>query len=98
MDHAVIMAAASPRELSSKDMRSGRVLIDMDQLLKKIPLSARTIQEMEKKGEFPQRFAIAPRRVVWDLDEVDTWIIERKEAARKIAAPGFIPVAASTRR
>ncbi|WP_370541775.1 MULTISPECIES: helix-turn-helix transcriptional regulator [unclassified Brenneria] len=36
---------------------------------------------MERRGEFPQRFNLTPRCVVWDLDEVEKWIEARKQAA-----------------
>ena len=46
-----------------------------------VPLSDSTIYEMEKRGEFPSRFALTPRCVVWDYEEVLAWIAARKEAA-----------------
>jgi len=52
-----------------------------------IPLAETTIYEMERRGEFPRRFNITPRCVVWDLAEVEAWIDERKQAPR-IGAPG----------
>ncbi|WP_210416965.1 AlpA family phage regulatory protein [Brenneria corticis] len=36
-----------------------------------VPLSETTIYEMEHCGEFPRRFNLTPRCVVWDLDEVE---------------------------
>lgn len=47
-----------------------------------VPLSETTIYEMERRGEFPRRFNLAPRCVVWDLAEVEAWIEERKQAPR----------------
>ncbi|MGL5837513.1 MAG: helix-turn-helix transcriptional regulator [Sphingorhabdus sp.] len=32
-----------------------------------MPLPDSTIFEMEKRGEFPHRFNLSPRCVVWDL-------------------------------
>jgi hypothetical protein len=47
------------RSLTMADLTvPGRVLIERQQLLKKIPLCARTIYDMEKRGEFPRRFTI----------------------------------------
>lgn len=46
-----------------------------------VPLSETTIYEMERHGEFPRRFNLTPRCVVWDLDEVEKWIEARKQAA-----------------
>lgn len=47
-----------------------------------VPLSETTIYEMERRGEFPRRFNLAPRCVLWDLAEVEAWIEERKQAPR----------------
>ena len=35
---------------------------------------------MEKRGDFPRRFNLTPRCVVWDLEEVETWLEARREA------------------
>jgi prophage regulatory protein len=66
----------------------GRVLILRPQLLKKVPLSARTIHDMEKRGEFPRHFTISPTKVAWDLAEVDAWIAARKAGAGQANRPG----------
>jgi prophage regulatory protein len=34
-----------------------------------VPLGETTIYEMEQRGEFPRRFALSPRCVVWDLGD-----------------------------
>lgn len=47
-----------------------------------VPLAETTIYEMERRGEFPRRFNLTPRCVVWDLNEVEAWIEERKQASR----------------
>lgn len=47
-----------------------------------VPLAETTIYEMERRGEFPRRFNLTPRCVVWDLAEVEAWIDERKQAPR----------------
>lgn len=47
-----------------------------------VPLSETTIYEMERRGEFPRRFNLTPRCVVWDLAEVEAWVKERKQAPR----------------
>lgn len=65
----------------------GRVLINRKQLLRKIPLSDRTILDMEKRGEFPRRFAISPRLVAWDLGEIDAWIQSQHTGASIIPPP-----------
>ncbi|WP_425350377.1 helix-turn-helix transcriptional regulator [Mesorhizobium temperatum] len=51
------------------------------QLREIVPLSDTTIYEMEQRGEFPRRFNLTPRCVVWDLAEVETWIEERRNAS-----------------
>ena len=47
-----------------------------------VPLAETTIYEMERRGEFPRRFNLTPRCVVWDLAEVEAWVEERKQAPR----------------
>ncbi|MBZ2209324.1 helix-turn-helix transcriptional regulator [Massilia soli] len=66
----------------------GKVIISRRQLLQKVPMCERTILDMEKRGEFPRRFAITPRLVGWDLDEVDEWIAKQKATAMQLASPG----------
>ncbi len=43
-----------------------------------VPLADSTIYEMEQRGEFPRRFALSPRCVVWDLAEVEAWLHARR--------------------
>ena len=51
------------------------------QLRQIVPLADTTIYEMEQRGEFPRRFHLTPRCVVWDLAEVEVWIEERRRAS-----------------
>jgi predicted DNA-binding transcriptional regulator AlpA len=44
-----------------------------------VPLADSTIYEMEKRSEFPRRFNLTPRCVVWDLGEVETWLEQRRQ-------------------
>ncbi|SEF96129.1 helix-turn-helix transcriptional regulator [Bosea lathyri] len=56
-----------------------------------VPLADSTIYEMEKRGEFPRRFNLTPRCVVWDLEEVEVWLEQRRQASlagRAKIAPG----------
>lgn len=46
-----------------------------------VPLADTTIYEMEQRGEFPRRFNLTPRCVVWDLDEVQAWVEERRRVS-----------------
>ncbi|MRW82622.1 AlpA family phage regulatory protein [Pseudoduganella sp. FT26W] len=77
------------RPLTTKELLTpGRVLILRPQLLQKVPLSVRTIHDMEKRGEFPKHFTISPTKVAWDLAEVDAWIAERKASSGQARRPG----------
>lgn len=67
-------------------------VIRRPELRKIVPLADTTIYEMEQRGEFPKRFFLTPRCVVWDLAEVETWLVERRRASeagtvRKAPAP-----------
>ncbi len=53
------------------------------ELRKIVPLADTTIYEMEQRGEFPRRFYLTPRCVVWDLAEVEAWLEERQRASTK---------------
>jgi len=56
-----------------------------------VPLADSTIYELERRGEFPQRFFLTARCVVWDLAEVLAWIQSRRQAGsngvKKAPAP-----------
>ncbi|MGX9146394.1 helix-turn-helix transcriptional regulator [Mesorhizobium sp. 128a] len=52
-----------------------------------VPLADSTIYEMEQRGQFPRRFALTPRCVVWDLAEVETWLHARRAAPIPQASP-----------
>jgi prophage regulatory protein len=59
-----------------------RRTIRRNELRQIVPLAETTIYEMERRGEFPRRFNLTPRCVVWDLAEVEAWIEVRKQAPR----------------
>jgi prophage regulatory protein len=63
-------------------MQQIRRTIRRPELRRIVPLADTTVYEMEQRGEFPQRFHLSPRCVVWDLAEVEAWIEERKELSR----------------
>jgi prophage regulatory protein len=48
------------------------------ELRQMVPLADSTIYEMEQRGDFPRRFALGPRCVVWDLAEVQAWLNTRR--------------------
>ncbi|AVZ00263.1 transcriptional regulator [Lelliottia sp. WB101] len=65
-------------------------LINRKTLLEMIPLSTRTIYNLEQRGEFPRRIALTSRNVAWQLSEVEQWIADRKSAMFKAARPGIV--------
>lgn len=81
---------------------SVRMTIRRQQLRQMVPLADSTIYEMEQRGEFPRRFALSPRCIVWDLAEVEDWLESRRakpiaraqppnvnlRKARPVKAPG----------
>lgn len=68
-----------------------KVLINRKKLLAMIPLSDRTIFNMEQRGEFPRRIALTSRNVAWDLAEVEAWIDSRKCSNAQAMRPGSAP-------
>lgn len=68
---------------------SGKKLINRKTLLSMIPLSDRTIYNLEKRGEFPRRIVLTSRNVAWDLAEVENWIEDRKLSDTKAIRPGM---------
>ena len=65
-------------------------MIRRNQLKLLVPLADSTIYEMEQRGDFPRRFSLTSRCVVWDLADVEAWIEQRKQdsyAARVQRAP-----------
>lgn len=59
----------------------GRRTIRRHQLREIVPLADSTIYDMEQRGEFPQRFYLTSRCVVWDLAEVEAWLDARRAAS-----------------
>ena len=66
--------------LSSSTLRYRRT-VRRAELRRIVPLADTTIYELEQRGEFPRRFNLTPRCVVWDLAEVEAWIEERRRAS-----------------
>ena len=74
------------------DPKTLRRTIRRTELRQIVPLADSTIYEMERRGEFPQRFFLTPRCVVWDLAEVMVWLDNRKHgdgAVKKARAPDY---------
>ncbi|MGI4856736.1 MAG: helix-turn-helix transcriptional regulator [Janthinobacterium lividum] len=72
--------------------KPGMTLINRKRLLSLVPLSGRVILEMERRGDFPRRFAITPRRVAWDLNEVEEWMRTQKTERKQLFFPGTRPM------
>lgn len=68
-------AEATPRPIRREDLR------------KLVPLADTTIYEMEERGEFPRRFYLTSRCAVWDLNEVEAWLRERRRTDLAVPAP-----------
>ncbi|HEX3982437.1 MAG TPA: AlpA family phage regulatory protein [Acidisoma sp.] len=95
--------------MASKGKTSIMRTIRRQQLREMVPLADSTIYEMEQRGEFPRRFALSPRCVVWDLAEVEAWLAARRSApiaraqspdvrqrrSRPVRSPGQAQAAAS---
>lgn len=60
-----------------------KILINRATLHTMIPMSERTVYNMEKRGEFPRRIALTSRYVAWDLAEVQEWLKARESAKAK---------------
>jgi prophage regulatory protein len=76
--------ARAIRELSlavPADPASLRRTIRRNELRQIVPLADSTIYELERRSEFPQRFFLTARCVVWDLAEVEAWLLSRREPA-----------------
>ena len=80
------------RDLTFEEMKKpGRVLIDRNRLHEIVPLSQRTVFDLEQRGEFPKRFVLTARRVAWDLAEVEQWMEDCRSRGRKARMPGEKP-------
>lgn len=77
-DSSVDTTSASP---PSGRHNPAKQTIRRPELRKIVPLADTTIYEMEQRGEFPRRFNLTPRCVVWDLAEVEAWVEERRRAS-----------------
>ena len=61
-----------------------KILINRKKLHSIIPLSERTIYNMEQRGEFPRRIVLTSRSVAWDLAEIEA----RKQSSIGALRPG----------
>ncbi len=67
--------------MNAKAEQSIKRTIRRAELRNIVPLADTTIYELEQRGEFPRRFALTTRCVVWDLAEVEAWLGERRRAS-----------------
>lgn len=66
------------------------VLINRKKLLAMIPLSERTIYNLEQRGDFPRRIALTSRNVAWDLAEVEEWIQDKKAKSANLLSAHYM--------
>ena len=72
---------AAPSALEGEVIRTCQRAVRRRELRKIVPLADTTIYEMERRGEFPRRFYLTSKCVVWDLDEVEKWLTDRRTAS-----------------
>ena len=60
---------------------AARRMVRRKELRRIVPLGDTTIYEMERRGEFPRRFTLSTRCVVWDLAEIESWLDARRQAS-----------------
>ena len=54
-------------------------IISKIELLTLVPYGFAQITRMEKAGLFPRRIKLGPNRIGWLFNEIQAWIIERKQ-------------------
>ncbi|HEX5263919.1 MAG TPA: AlpA family phage regulatory protein [Phenylobacterium sp.] len=74
------MSAAAPRRWEGPEAWALRTVRRTD-LRRIVPLADTTIYELEQRGQFPRRFNLTARCVVWDLGEIEAWLVERRRAS-----------------
>ena len=75
LENAYAYAALLPHNVAKQPARR---FIRRAELRRMVALADSTIYEMEQRGEFPRRFALSPRCIVWDLAEVHAWLLARR--------------------
>jgi prophage regulatory protein len=69
---------AATRAIEGDVIRTCQRAVRRRELRKIVPLADTTIYEMERRGDFPRRFYLTSKCVVWDLDEVEQWLTARR--------------------
>ena len=72
---------ATPRTLEGEAIHTVQRAVRRRELRKIVPLADTTIYEMERRGDFPRRFYLTSKCVVWDLAEVERWLTDRRIAS-----------------
>lgn len=57
--------------------QSSSIILSKKQLGELVPYCTQQILRLEKKGKFPKRIPIGPRRVGWRLSDIEDWIAAR---------------------
>ncbi|HNQ03879.1 MAG TPA: AlpA family phage regulatory protein [Thiobacillaceae bacterium] len=73
------------------DPKGLRRTIRRSELRQIVPLADSTIYELERRGEFPHRFYLTARCVVWDLAEVMAWLQSRRQAGSNGVKRALMP-------
>ena len=73
------------------DPKGLRRTIRRSELRQIVSLADSTIYELERRGEFPQRFYLTARCVVWDLSEVMAWLQSRRQAGSNGVKKAAVP-------
>ena len=79
------------RSAAPTDPKGLRRTIRRSELRQVVPLADSTIYELERRGEFPQRFYLTARCVVWDLSEVMAWLQSRRQAGSNGVKKAAVP-------
>lgn len=75
-----LKTGVSLSQLVPANPRAFRRIIRRTELRQIVPLADTTIYDMERRGEFPRRFNLTSRCVVWDQAEVEAWVEARRQA------------------
>ena len=60
-----------------------RKMLNQEQVLQIIPVSAVTLWRMIKAGRFPKSTFISPNRCIWYADEIAAWQTEISGSSRR---------------
>lgn len=60
----------------------GERLLTIEQVAEVTTLSASEIGRRERKGEFPARIKLSPKRTAWVGSEIDAWVQAAIKTAR----------------